>query len=164
MNKLLLFSVACQLVSCSQTNSKIAKLQNEVDSLKRELSETYKPGFGEFMSSIQSHHAKLWFAGQNENWNLADFEIHEIIEAVDNIKKYETERKESSQIGMITPALDSVNVAIQYRNLTSFRNSYSNLTNTCNLCHQAVNFEFNIVRIPESQFFSNQDFKIPAPK
>ena len=35
------------------------------------------PGFEEFMSNIQAHHAKLWFAGQNHNWKLADFEIHE---------------------------------------------------------------------------------------
>jgi len=147
--------------ACSNSNNKILLLQNQVDSLKKQLAETYKPGFGEFMTYIQAHHAKLWFAGQNENWKLADFEIHEIIEAVDNIKKYETERKESGQIEMINSALDSVNASIQQKNLLYFRKSYTNLTNTCNLCHRAVNFEFNIVKTPESQSFSNQDFKTP---
>ncbi len=148
--------------ACNNSNPKIIQLQNQVDSLKKQLTETYKPGFGEFMTYIQAHHAKLWFAGQNENWKLADFEIHEIIEAVDNIKKFETERKESGQIGMISSALDSLNASIQQKNLLFFRKAYTNLTNTCNLCHKAVNFEFNIVKTPETQSFSNQDFKLPS--
>ena len=39
------------------------------------------------MSGIQVHHEKLWFAGTAKNWRLADFEIHEIMEAVDDIAK-----------------------------------------------------------------------------
>jgi len=46
------------------------------------------------MSGVQAHHSKLWSAGQNQNWKLADFEIHEIMEAIDNIQKYQSERKE----------------------------------------------------------------------
>jgi hypothetical protein len=146
-------------ISCSQSNQRISQLQIQLDSLQKKINETYKPGFGEFMTYVQAHHAKLWFAGQNGNWKLADFEIHEIIEAVDNIKKFETDRKESKLIGMISPALDTVNLAIQQKNLVFFRKSYIALTNTCNLCHRAVNFEFNIVKTPEMQSFSNQDFK-----
>jgi hypothetical protein len=149
------------LVSCNQSTEKITLLQNQVDSLNKVLSNSYKPGFGEFMSSIQAHHAKLWFAGQNENWKLADFEIHEMMEAVENIKKYETDRKESTQVGMINASLDSVNSAIQSKNILSFRKAYTGMTNTCNLCHKVVNFEFNVVKIPESQNFSNQDFRLP---
>ena len=91
-------------------------LQNRIDSLGKKLADTYKPGFGEFMSGIQAHHAKLWFAGQNQNWKLADFEVHEMMEAIEDIQKYQTERKESQKIGMITPVLDSVNSAIQQKN------------------------------------------------
>mgnify|MGYP001792296011 CR=1 FL=1 len=42
-------------------------LQQKVDSLQQQLAKTYKPGFGEFMSGIQIHHAKLWFDGKNQN-------------------------------------------------------------------------------------------------
>ena len=34
------------------------------------------------------------------------------------------------------------------------------LTNTCNSCHRATEFEFNVVKIPDTPPFSNQDFKI----
>ncbi len=99
------------------------------------------------------------FAGQNENWKQADFEVHEIIEAIEDIEKYQTERKKSQMIGMINPALDSVNIAIEQKNSELFKSGFALLTNTCNNCHRVVNFEFNVVKIPDMQPFSNQDFK-----
>jgi hypothetical protein len=148
------------IYSCNPTSNQVQVLQNRIDSLERKLTDTYKPGFGEFMSSIQTHHAKLWFAGINENWKLADFELHEILETIENIQKYETERKESEMIGMIIPALDSVNNAIRLNNSTLFKNSYNILTTTCNSCHHSTNFEFNVVKTPDIQPFSNQEFSI----
>ena len=157
-----LFSIMLTLgfISCNQQTDNNKVLQNRIDSLESKLSDTYKPGFGEFMSGIQAHHSKLWFAGQNKNWKLADFEVHEIMEAIEDIQKFQTERKESQMIGMINPALDSINNAIQQKNPVLFKSSYTLLTNTCNNCHHAANFEFNVVKIPDTQPFSNQDFKI----
>ena len=33
--------------------------------------ESYAPGLGEFMTATQLRHAKLWFAGRMNNWDLA---------------------------------------------------------------------------------------------
>ncbi|MEO6819113.1 MAG: hypothetical protein ABI266_05055 [Ginsengibacter sp.] len=159
---LIIFSFG--LIACNQQTNKIQVLQKSVDSLESVLLNTYKPGFGEFMGSIQIHHNKLWFAGQNENWKLADFEIHEIMENIDAIKMYQKERKESKEIDMIYPVLDSVNIAIQQKDPVAFKNSYILLTNTCNDCHHATNFEFNVVKIPDTPPFSNQDFKLQNKK
>ncbi|MCF8245961.1 MAG: hypothetical protein K9J37_11855 [Saprospiraceae bacterium] len=131
-----------------------------MDTLEKKLSETYKPGFGEFMSNIQVHHEKLWFAGQYQIWKLADFEIHEIMEIIEDIETYLAEREESKQIGMINPAIDSLTLAIQAENLPLFKSSFVNLTNTCNNCHRAVDFVFNKVKLPETPPFSNQDFSV----
>lgn len=146
--------------ACSSSPDNEQVLQNRIDVLEAKLKETYKPGLGEFMSGIQAHHAKLWYAGQNQNWKLADFEIHEIMESLNEIKKYQSDRKETEKIGMINPALDSVNAAIRQNNPELFKRSYTLLTNTCNNCHHAVGFEFNVVRIPDAQQFSNQDFRV----
>lgn len=40
------------------------------------------------MNGIQSHHAKGWYAGKNQNWKLANFEVEEIIELIDDIQKF----------------------------------------------------------------------------
>jgi len=143
--------------SCQQSNQNA--LQQKVDSLEKKIATTYKPGFGEFMSSIQVHHAKLWFAGQNQNWELANFELHEIAETLDAIKEYQTEREESKKVDMLKPSLEAVKDAIDKRGPTLFNSSYLLLTNSCNNCHKAVNFGFNVVKVPETPPFSNQAFK-----
>ena len=164
MKKIILILATLGLFACNQNTDTTQILQNRIDSLESRLADTYKPGFGEFMSSIQIHHNKLWFAGQKQNWKLADFEIHEIIENIDAIKKYQRERKESEEIDMIEPALDSVNAAIKQEDPVAFKSSYILLTNTCNSCHRATNFEFNVVKIPDNPPFSNQDFKLQNEK
>jgi hypothetical protein len=112
------------------------------------------------MLGIQLHHAKLWFAGQNQNWPLADFEVNEIKESLEDIQKYCTDRPEVKAIGMITPAIDSVNAAIQHKNDQSFKSSFIVLTNTCNNCHKATDHGFNVVTIPTGVPVVNQDFKL----
>lgn len=157
----ILILLSSLLSACCQ-NSHIDNqhiLQKRIDSLEKNLAGTYKPGFGEFMSSVQVHHAKLWFAGQNKNWKLADFEVHEIMEALTNIKKYQTERKESQLVDMLDSSLYNVNNAIQKQNSELFKNSFVLLTNSCNNCHKETNFDFNIVKIPDTEPFSNQVFK-----
>jgi hypothetical protein len=149
---LILFAIACN------SNNKNTQLQEQVDSLQKQVNNAYKPGLGEFMSSIQVHHAKLWFAGKNNNWKLADFEIHEIMEAVDDINQYAADRPEVKQLPMLLPALDSVNASIQQKSFTAFNKNFILLTNTCNNCHTAVKYEFNMVKIPDTPPVSNQVF------
>jgi len=146
-------------ISCKQPANSNAALLSRIDSLEKKVAATYKPGFGEFMSSIQVHHAKLWFAGKNKNWELADFEMHEIAETLDAIKEYQTEREESKKVDMLKPSLDAVKDAIDKKDSSLFNSSYLLLTNTCNNCHKAVNFGFNVVKIPETAPYSNQAFK-----
>jgi hypothetical protein len=159
MKQIIILFIILEIIGCSRKKERVQDLSYRIDSLEKSLSQTYKPGFGEFMSFIQAHHAKLWFAGQNHNWALAKFEVQEIQEAMEDIKKYQKEREESRLIDMINPAIDSVALAIEQKNPALFNHTYSSLTNTCNACHRDANFAFNVVKIPDKQTFSNQDFK-----
>ena len=156
----ILIPIVLHLVACSQHSSQVSQTQSKIDSLQSQLDKAYKPGLGEFMTGIQLHHAKLWFAGQNQNWPLADFEIHEIQESLDNIDEFCKDRPEVKSIGMLKPAIDSVSDAIRQKNLQSFKNSFSLLTNTCNNCHKATDHGFNVVIIPTNPPVSNQDFRV----
>ncbi len=160
MKYLFVFLTIIILFACNQEDSNRKALQNQIDNLQSKLDDSYKPGFGEFMSSVQVHHNKLWFAGKNENWELADFEINEIREILQDIEKYQSARPESQSISMITPAIDSVSSAIQHRDLPQFEHSYMVLTNTCTNCHSATKHEFIQIKIPNKNMFSNQEFKL----
>jgi len=159
MRPLLLLSIIMLLAACNQQNNDTTKLQSQVDSLQVKLNNTYRPGLGEFMLGIQLHHAKLWFAGQNRNWALADFEVHEIGESLDNIKKYCTDRPEVKNIGVIDPAINSINEAIKKKDLESFKTAFVALTTNCNNCHKTSQHAFNVVIIPTALPVVNQDFK-----
>jgi hypothetical protein len=152
------------LAACHNTYVPNKDLQSQIDSLQTQINNAYKPGLGEFMSSIQVHHEKLWFAGTAQNWRLADFEIHEIMEAVDDIKTYASDRPEVKNLVMLQPAIDSVNNSIQQKDEASFKRFFLTLTNTCNNCHQSVNYDFNKIKIPDTPPFSNQVFKIDSAK
>jgi hypothetical protein len=147
------------LFACNQQGNNTDVLQQRIDSLRSRIDSAYTPGLGEFMSSIQMHHAKLWFAGKNGNWELANFEMEEIRESIDDIQKYNTERPEISSIPMILPPLDSLKIAIAAKNIASFKSSFILLTNTCNHCHRATKHAFNIIKIPDGPPVTNQVFE-----
>jgi hypothetical protein len=156
--RFLIFAISIIVISCNESSNSNKKMQVQIDSLKTQIKNTYKPGLGEFMSSIQVHHEKLWFAGNAQNWQLADFEIHEIMEAVDDIKQYASDRPETKSIIMLQPAIDSLNNSIRQKNMQAFKQGFITLTNTCNNCHAAVNYNFNKIKIPDTPPFSNQVF------
>ncbi len=146
--------------SCTVPENQTKLMQSQIDSLKDELSKVYKPGFGFLMTNIQAHHAKLWFAGMNKNWKLAKFEIKELKEIVEEINTYQKDRKETKLMNMIEPELEAISKAIEQKNPELFKEKYNKLTLSCNECHKLTDFEYNIVKVPKTNEFSNQEFKI----
>jgi cytochrome c1 len=60
---------------------------------------------------------------------------------------------------MIYPALDSLQTSIDKQDIKRFTDGFKVLTETCNECHEAVKFPFNVIKIPSSEPVSNQEFK-----
>jgi hypothetical protein len=158
MRLLFSFLFLCLAASCAAPGPDVAELQAHVDSLQRKIDNSYRPGLGEFMSGIQVHHAKLWFAGTAGNWDLADFETKEIREAIDDINQYCADRPEVVSIPMIKAPLDSIDAAIHQKNVPQFKNGFVLLTNTCNNCHRSTRHAFNVIQLPLTPPFSNQVF------
>jgi hypothetical protein len=148
--------------ACNQTGQDTGSMKAQIDSLQKKLDKTYRPGLGEFMSGMQVHHAKLWFAGQAGNWSLSDFETKEIRETIEDIQTYCTDRPEVVSIPIIDPALDSIDQAIRNQSISRFKSSFNLLTNACNSCHRATKHAFNVIQTPSTPPFTNQDFQNPS--
>ena len=159
MKNVLFYLTAITVFSCTQSSSGNLALQKRIDSLQTEINNSYKPGLGEFMSQIQMHHAKLWFAGKEQNWDLANFEIGEIQEALNDIPKYCADRPEVKSIGMISAPVYNIANAIKEKNEKKFVGDFTVLTITCNDCHKETNHGFNLIKIPDVPPVSNQVFK-----
>lgn len=127
---------------------------------------TYAPGLGEFMTQISTRHHKLWYAGSNGNWPLASYELDEIHEGLDDLAKHHpTHDKVKGSVPDMLAAhmkagLEQTEAAIKAQNADSFRAGYDNITAGCNSCHQANSFGFNIIKRPENNPFSNQEFQL----
>jgi hypothetical protein len=126
--------------------------------------EAYVPGLGEMMSLQQMRHAKLWFAGQAGNWELAAYEIDELGEGFDDIVKFHPTHKDSPVAPkdaiprMVTEPLKDLRAAIDKKDSQTFERAYNSLTTACNSCHKATNFAFNAVQTPATNPFPNQVF------
>jgi len=160
MKYLFFIILVISLLSCTQTSEKEQQLEKRIEQLEKQISESYKPGFGEMMSSIQAHHSKLWFAGKNNNWKLASFEVKELNEILEDIKIFQQDRLETKKMDMINPSLKNVAKAIALKSFDEFKKSFTQLTNNCNQCHKQTDFGYNKVKIPDTSPFSNQEFKM----
>lgn len=154
-----LFIILFFLFACTNSGTQPPLAQQKTDSLQQLPTNYYKPGLGEFMTGIQLHHAKLWFAGKNENWPLAAFEIKEIEEAIGDIQQFCTDRPEVKFIGMMDAPTDSLKKAIDRKNSVQFTNGYDLLTTVCNDCHKQTNHAFNVIITPAAPPVSNQEFR-----
>ncbi len=63
--------------------------------------EAASPRLGEIMSAIQLHFAKLYFAAEARNWDLARFERGEIVEGLDTAAAIRPEEKGVNFAGVI---------------------------------------------------------------
>jgi hypothetical protein len=165
MSKVLVGLAVIFLAGCAQQqnvnsnaalDAKVADLEKTVDDLK--------PGLGEIMGVIQQHHAKLFYAGTKANWPLADYELGEIQESLDDAMKFYPKFKDvpvplTELIPTLTKAsIAQVHAAIEQKNEKSFVQAFAALSTSCSNCHEAANHPFVKIQAPTDAMFSNQKF------
>ncbi|HXQ11963.1 MAG TPA: hypothetical protein VN805_13290 [Caulobacteraceae bacterium] len=124
-----------------------------------------QPGLGDLMNaSLQTHHAKLWFAGHADNWALAAFEVKEMKETtalMENVFPMWHNLNVGVMVTVLDSSLNELDQAIAAKDPVKFDDAYHDLTNACNACHTAANqAEIKIVDpIPQGAgSFADQDF------
>ena len=105
--------------------------------------EPYAPGFAEIMIMTQIRHAKLWLAGNARNWELADYQIDELKEGLEDVVSHFPVYKDMPVGQMIeatimAPIAD-VEAAIKAHDRAKFVSAFDKLTAACNSCHQSAN-------------------------
>lgn len=123
----------------------------------------YVIGMGEIMGQNQMRHAKLWFAGSDGNWPLAQYEVDELHEGFDDVKAFHPTFKKMATAPMIDEfvanPLAELDKAVKDRSPAEFTAGFDDLTNGCNGCHKQVGFGFNVIKRPTSPPFTNQEFE-----
>jgi len=132
---------------------------NDIKSRLADLKDT-SPGLGEFMTTMQLHMAKLWFAGKASNWGLATYELDELRETIEGAETLHA-KKNGVDISnvlasvvqtQISPLSDSIN----RRNQNAFTQAYDDLRSACNGCHEESGHRFIAITRPTTPPVSNQ--------
>src|ERR1700740_2637519 len=96
-------------------------------------------GLGEIMTLQQLRHIKLWFAGRAGNWPLADYEVGELNEGFEDVKKLlggDTVEK------MVGAPIKDLQKAIDDKNRAAFMTAFDSLSAGCNNCHHTLDHAF----------------------
>lgn len=137
-------------------------LQRQVDSLRQVV-----PGLGEYMTTIQLHVAKLWFAARASNWQLAKYEHDELEETIETAEALHA-RKNSVDITSVLQSMRQTQLrllddAIEKGDLTAFYNAYSQTLEACNGCHRPAGYGVIHIVTPSAPPVSNQLWKSVSP-
>jgi len=129
----------------------------------QDLESRFTPGLHTLMGQVGMRHATLWFAGDAGNWPLADYQLHEIEELIEEIETLHPTYDGipvAQLIGSTTsPALALVEQAVDAGDREAFVLAYDQLTQGCNGCHIASDrAALRIVR-PTAPPLTNLEFR-----
>ena len=142
-------------VTINALRDSISGLQRQMDTLKQQV-----PGLGEYMSTIQLHISKLWFAAQASNWELSSFELDELNETIAAGEALHVVRNKVDITGVLQSVqntqLQLLYQSLQNKEKESFTKAYGQTLDACNGCHRSAGYGFIHVIIPTSQPVTNQ--------
>src|SRR6266550_7025308 len=154
-----------QVQGLSQSNpSGLAALQDSLKRTQADVASTKElaPGLGEYMTTIQLHAGKLWFAAKATHWELAQYELDELKEKMEAAKGLNAEKNGVK----ISNVLDSVlqtqvvelDKSIKSKKQTDFQKSYDDALSACNGCHTEAGYKFIHIIRPSAPPVTNQQW------
>ena len=107
-------------------------------------------GFDMAMVETGYRYTALYFAGEDGNWDFANYQATKIKLAVETGLQRRPLRAASAQ-GFLNAALPAVLDAIRQKDAAGFRRTFAAMTATCNSCHAAEKVGFMNVVTPTAR-------------
>lgn len=152
-----------QVRQLSENNRRAnAALQDSVKATQASVSAVKElaPGLGEYMTTIQLHAGKMWFAANAANWDLAGYELDELKETMEAAKALNTEKNGVKVSNVLDAVLKTqiaqLDAAIKSKSKAEFQNSYDAALSACNGCHSEAGFKFIQIVRPAAPPVTNQ--------
>ncbi len=105
-------------------------------------------GIDQTMMEVGYRYQVLYWAGEDGNWALADYQIHELEETLERGFTRRPERRKSAEVFM-TVALPQLEEAVAMKDQALFRERFEALRANCISCHALEDVAFMNVTIPE---------------
>jgi Skp family chaperone for outer membrane proteins len=142
----------------------LVALQDSLKRMQSDLASTKElaPGLGEYMTTIQLHAGKLWFAAKATNWELAEYELDELKETMEAAKALNAE-KNGVKISNVLDSVLQTQVAqlaesVKRKSSGEFQKSYDEMLSACNGCHTEAGYKFIHIIRPSAPPVTNQQW------
>jgi hypothetical protein len=113
------------------------------------------------IGTIQPRHERLWRAQQQHSWEFTAYELGNLHGAFGRLARAHPTVDNVSFPDMIASVTDqpfaALKSAIQAKDDAAFAKAYSDLTEACNSCHQALNHGVVAIGVPDGA--SSSDLK-----
>ena len=153
-----------------RANQELAAYEDSLKSVQAEVTNVKEmaPGLGEFMTTIQLHAGKLWFAVKASNWELAEYELDELKETMEAAKGLNAEKNGVKISGVLDSVLQTqvaqLAESIKRKNAAEFQRSYDETLSACNGCHTEAGYKFIHIVRPVLPPVTNQKWEFPAAR
>jgi len=142
--------LAAFFAACSSTNQKElpsgewlpADASSFVEAVERQFD-----GFSRTMKEVAYRYDELYWAGLDENWEYADYQLEHIEEAIEKGFERRPERRTNSEEFLGVPT-EFMQQAIDSKDLAAFERNFIVYTAGCNSCHIKEDVSFINVVLP----------------
>ena len=162
-----MLAAACTSHGDDGATREIASLRTQVEALEARQSalkdsEAPKAELGQQMLMLQIRHARLWAAGEDKNWLLAQFQLAELNEALDDVVEQNGDHAalQPQKLSVVLPAImkpavAQLRTAINDGSKVEFERAYDGLSNACSSCHKAADHGFLVIQRPRTPMLDN---------
>ncbi|TVR82701.1 MAG: hypothetical protein EA409_04660 [Saprospirales bacterium] len=105
-------------------------------------------GFGKAMLEVNLRYIEMFWAGEDENWDYAAYQLEELEEAIEDGLQRRPARASSAE-HFVTVVIPEMEAAIETRNKDNFDRAFELFTTQCNSCHAMENVAFIRIQPPK---------------
>ena len=115
--------------------------------------EKHLRGFDIAMIEVDYRYQELYWAGKDNNWDYASYQLDKIKLTIENALQRRPKRINSAE-NFLQNVLPEMKKTLQSRDTAAFTKTFEMLTLNCNRCHIAENVSFFTVKPPVQRFSS----------
>ena len=138
---------ACQTETDQRIETRWAgeNLEEVIASIENQIG-----GFDQTMIEVHYRYKELYWAGQDENWEYADYQLDEMMGSMEKgfIRRPDREASASQFMNQVSSRLQE---AIENGDKDAFMEQFNRFASSCNTCHEMEEVAFIPVIIPENR-------------
>lgn len=120
----------------------------EVEKLKK-IEKQFR-GFDNAMVETGYRYQELYWAGQDQNWEYANYQLEKIKLVIENGLERRPKRAKSAEY-FLNYTLPEIKKSIHNKNLTTFNKEFQTMTTSCNNCHAMEKMPYFTVKKPTNR-------------